>query len=64
MEATRLIRERWPADKQPYIIAMTANAFAGDKREVLAMGITIIYPNRSGFRELVVALAKCKPIKV
>lgn len=38
-EATRAIRERWPKDKQPRIIAITAFALAGDKEKCLEAGM-------------------------
>lgn len=36
LEATRQIRQGWPAQAQPYIIAMTANALAEDREVCLA----------------------------
>ncbi len=39
LEATRRIRAQFPADKQPIIIAMTANAMDGDKQECLDAGM-------------------------
>jgi signal transduction histidine kinase/DNA-binding response OmpR family regulator len=37
--ATREIRERIPADRQPYIVAMTANALEGDRERCLNAGM-------------------------
>ncbi len=39
VEATRIIRKTMPPQKQPYIIAMTANAMAGDRETYLASGM-------------------------
>jgi PAS domain S-box-containing protein len=38
-EATQLLRERLPEKKQPYIIALTANAMEGDRERFLAAGM-------------------------
>ncbi|MBJ6609612.1 MAG: response regulator [Candidatus Thiothrix moscowensis] len=39
LEATRRIRAEFPAEHQPVIIAMTANALEGDKQECLDAGM-------------------------
>lgn len=39
LEATKLIRDKWHPDCQPWIIAMTANALKGDKEKYLKLGL-------------------------
>ena len=44
LEATRHIREKYPNDQQPWIIAMTANAMRGDREECLNAGMDEYLP--------------------
>ena len=39
VSTTRRIRTQWPEARQPYIIAMTANALKGDREEYLSVGM-------------------------
>jgi PAS domain S-box-containing protein len=39
LEATRKIREQWPDQTKPWIVAMTANAMQGDREMCLAAGM-------------------------
>jgi PAS domain S-box-containing protein len=40
IEATRAICARWPADRRPRIVAMTANASTSDRDECFAVGMS------------------------
>ena len=38
-EATHAIRQELPAERQPYIVAMTANAFEDQRQQYMAIGM-------------------------
>ncbi len=61
MEATRAIREKFPAQSQPRIIAMTANALQGDREMCLGAGMDDYISKPFKVNELVRALRRCKP---
>ena len=61
LEATRQIRRQWPANQQPAIIAMTANALQGDREECLAAGMNDYVSKPIRFEELAAALNRCQP---
>ncbi|MDX1521284.1 MAG: response regulator, partial [Anaerolineae bacterium] len=58
LEATRQIRAKWPTGQQPRIIAMTANALAGDREKYLALGMDDYVGKPIRIEQLIVALTK------
>jgi CheY-like chemotaxis protein len=62
LEATRMIRARLPAERQPRIIAMTAGAFAKDRDECLAAGMDEFLTKPVRIEELTQALRRCQPL--
>jgi CheY-like chemotaxis protein len=60
LEATRHIVQRWPEYKRPHIVAMTANAMAGDREECLAAGMDDYVTKPIRVDALVEALTQAK----
>jgi signal transduction histidine kinase/DNA-binding response OmpR family regulator/HPt (histidine-containing phosphotransfer) domain-containing protein len=60
-EASRQIAARWPRDERPYIVAMTANAMAGDREAALAAGMDDYVSKPIHIDELVGALRRSAP---
>ena len=58
VEATRRILERWPEGERPWIVAMTAEAMAGDRERFLEAGMNdyVVKPIR--IEELVAAIQR------
>ena len=61
LEATRLIRRRIPPARQPYIIAMTAHAMAGDRERCLEAGMDDYLQKPINVRALTEALERVGP---
>jgi CheY-like chemotaxis protein/HPt (histidine-containing phosphotransfer) domain-containing protein len=57
-EASREIARRWPADRRPRIVAMTANAMQGDRELCLAAGMDDYVSKPIHVEELVAALER------
>ena len=58
LDATQRIRQMLPEDRQPYIIAVTANATVQDRNECLASGMNDHIAKPFRVRELVAALKR------
>ena len=61
LEATQRLRERWPEDARPRIIAMTANAMQGDREACLAVGMDDYVAKPIHIEDLIQALSRCEP---
>jgi CheY-like chemotaxis protein len=64
VEATQQIRDIWPPEQQPTIIAMTANALTGDREKYLESGMDNYISKPVRIQELMDALAKTKPLSI
>ncbi len=62
LEATRRILTEFPTHRCPTIIAMTANALAGDKQDCLAAGMHDYVTKPVKVEQLALALSKCQPL--
>ncbi len=61
LEATRRIRRELPADAQPWIVAMTANAMDADRRQCLEAGMDDYLSKPLMVTSLMTALERCRP---
>jgi CheY-like chemotaxis protein len=61
LEASRRITARWPAAQRPRIVAMTANAMAGDREACLAAGMDDYITKPIRVEALVQALTQVQP---
>lgn len=62
LKATAHIRDQLLSRKQPYIIAMTANALAGDREKYLGQGMDDYVSKPVRINELVKALENSRPL--
>jgi len=60
LEATREIVVRWPVDKRPAIIAMTANVMEGDRETALEAGMDDYVAKPIRVEELIAALSRAE----
>ncbi len=60
-EASREINRRWPGERHPRIVAMTANAMQGDRELCMAAGMDDYVAKPIRVEELVGALERCRP---
>ena len=58
LEATRRIRQEFPASAQPVIVAVTANAMASDRQQCLAAGMDDYLSKPIELRDLQAALQR------
>ncbi len=58
IEATQRIRERWPAEQQPRIVAMTAHSLEGDRERLIESGMDDYISKPVQFEQLVAALTR------
>ncbi|MFZ1753480.1 MAG: histidine kinase N-terminal 7TM domain-containing protein [Caldilineaceae bacterium] len=63
IEATIHLRDEIPAHRQPYVIAMTANAMQGDRESCLAAGMDAYLSKPFKVEELVAALANSQVLE-
>jgi PAS domain S-box-containing protein len=62
LDASRRIRERWPAEVRPRIVAMTANAMPEDRAACLAAGMDDYVAKPIRPNELAGALSRARPL--
>ena len=60
LEATQRIRQDLPEDQQPRIVAMTANAMAGDRERCIAAGMDDYVSKPVKWESLVEAIGRCE----
>ncbi|NJP05482.1 MAG: response regulator [Chloroflexaceae bacterium] len=61
-ETTETIRHHWPHERQPWIIALTANIHESDRETYLTMGMNGLIGKPVNMEHLVAALEQVQPI--
>lgn len=59
LETAQYIRQEWPADQRPWLVAMTAHALEGDRESCLQAGMDDYVSKPIRFEALVKALERC-----
>ncbi len=62
VEATRQINEKWPPERRPHIVALTANALTGDREFYISKGMDDYISKPVRVNELIDVLKKCPPL--
>jgi PAS domain S-box-containing protein len=62
LEATCRIRERWPGERGPRIIAVTASTMQEDRERCLEAGMNDYIGKPVRIEELAAALSRCQPV--
>ena len=63
LEAAKFIRQRWPGEESPHIIALTAHALEGDRQRCLDAGMNDYISKPMRIEELIGALCKYPSIR-
>jgi PAS domain S-box-containing protein len=63
LDASRQIRERWPPESRPHIIALTANALQEDREACFAAGMNAYVAKPIRRDELAEALKRVRPLQ-
>lgn len=64
VETTNMIRDQWPPEQQPHIIAMTAHALEGDREHYLAQGMDDYLSKPIQIDKVVETLYKFQPVAI
>lgn len=62
VEATRLLRHRFPADQMPVIVAVTADAMQGDRERFLERGMDYYISKPLRIEDLIHVLLQCRTL--